>query len=149
MPNYATIPQAQVYFDGRLNTEGWDTSSSVDKLKALTMATRTIDSLNYIGIKHIDDETQENQFPRGDDTVVPQDIINACAEIALAYLNEFDIEEELSNLRVTSERYASIGVSYDPRIQSEYLLAGVPSKVAWDYLKPYLRDPRNIGLRKV
>lgn len=145
--SYATIAQAQAYFDGRLRTEAWDTATSQDKTKSLNMATLLIDTLNFSGQKH--EESQVNQFPRGSDTTVPQDIINACAEIALALLNNVDVDEEINNLRVISERYASIGVSYDPKFQSEHLLAGIPSKTAWDYLKPYLRDYRNIGLQKV
>jgi hypothetical protein len=147
MSNYATTSEAQAYFDTRLNTDSWDSASPSDKLKALTMSTRAIDLLNYIGEKHLD--TQENQFPRGDDVVVPDDVVFATCENALSLLEGVNIEEELNNLRVTSERYASIGVTYDSRLQNENLLAGIASKTAWDFLKPYLRDPRAIALRKI
>jgi len=147
MANYATVPVAQTYFDTRLNTDAWDTASNADRIKALTMSTLAIDKLNFSGA--LADDAQVNQFPRGTDTAVPQDIINACCENALALLEGVNVEEELQNLRVLSERYASIGVTYDPRATGENILSGIASKTAWDFLKPYLRDPRGVALRRI
>lgn len=147
MPNYATVAQAQTYFDTRLNTESWDNASYQDKVKALTMSTFAIDRLNFSGDLH--DDAQENQFPRGIDTTVPLDILYACCENALSLLDGTDVDEELENLRILSERYASIGVTYDQGSTSQNILAGIASKTAWDFLKPYLRDPRSVALRRI
>lgn len=150
MTPYASVSQAQDYFDDRLNTSAWDAhtlSGDDSQEKALKQATRIIDRLNYIGSKV--DEAQEHQFPRGDDTVVPDDIINACAEIALALLDGVDPEIEMENLNMTSEAYGQVKVSYDRTQPAEHILAGVPSATAWRFLKPYLRDHRNVVLSRV
>ena len=52
MAYYGTLAGANAYFDNRLHSEGWTDSAATDRPKALTEATRIIDSLNYRGVKH-------------------------------------------------------------------------------------------------
>jgi len=52
MAYYGTLSDANTYFSNRLHSEGWSDSAAADRPKALTEATRIIDSLNYKGVKH-------------------------------------------------------------------------------------------------
>lgn len=140
---YATIAEANTYFSGRLNTDAWDSANASNRTKALTMATRAIDMLNFQGERT--DDTLSSQFPRGGDTVVPQEIKDATCEIALALLNENNPEDLAVDSNVLSERYSTIGVTYGGQEQEAYV-NGIPSVTAWRLLKPFLRDPRALHI---
>jgi hypothetical protein len=147
MAAYATRTEAQAYFDERLNTDAWDDATEANQTKALAMSTKLIDRLNFVGEKT--DEDQDNQFPRDNDTEVPNDIKNACSEIALALLDGVDPELEFENLAMVSQGYANVRSTYDRSFAQEHIVAGIPSVIAWRYLKPYLRDARAIDLSRV
>ena len=147
MPSYATIDEAQAYFDRVLNTRPWDCASSTEKTKALAQATDIIDRLNFLGTKTND--AQENQFPRNDDTVVPDDVKNATAAIALALLDGVDPELEYENLHLKSQGYGSVRGSYDQRPPMPHIVAGIPSVTAWRFLQPYLRDPNTFDIYRI
>lgn len=147
MSAYLTIAEAQAYFDKRLSTDAWDDANAVDRQKALEQATRIIDRLNYIGDRHVD--TQDNEFPRGTDTVVPTDIKYATAEIALALLDGVDAEVEYENLNMTAYKYGPVQATFERTHVSEATLVGIPSMIAWRYLIPYLRDPNSVKLNRV
>jgi hypothetical protein len=147
MADYCTILEAQAYFDTRLHTDAWDEASDTDRGKAIAMATRIIDQLNYKGSKT--DSAQTNQFPRGGDIVVPDAVKNACAEISLALLDGVDPELEADNLHMQSQGYSQVKSTYDVDIIRAQTIAGVPSRTAWTYLMPYLRDPRDMQLTRV
>jgi hypothetical protein len=144
MSNYLDTTDAQTYFDGRLSTDAWDDASSADKTKALTMATRAIDALNFQGEKTV--STQEHQFPRGGDLTVPQEILDATCEVALSLLDGNTIDEAYQRSRISSERYATVGTTYNNDLPEIHVLNGIPSIVAWQLLKPFLRDPRAIAI---
>lgn len=147
MGQYATIVEAQAYMDTRLNAEPWDDADPADQDKALMMATTLIERLNFRGEKA--DSTQELQFPRGNDTVVPQDVKNACAEVALALLDGVDPEMEFDNLRMKAQAYGVVKSTYDTERAPEHYVAGIPSSIAWRFLKPYLRSPFSVRLDRV
>lgn len=145
---YLTIPEAQVYYDGRLNTGPWDivTHDSV-RDKALLQATRAIDRLNFRGIKT--DEAQELQFPRANDTIVPADIECACAEEALALLDGKDPEMEREALAITEQTFGKLKAKFDRDAGRPInILNGIMSATAWGYLLPYLRDPLTVRLSR-
>ena len=144
--SYATLVEAQVYFDGRLHTGPWDNSDDPTRTKGLCQATTIIDRLNFLGAKN--DDAQELQFPRDTDTVVPQDIKNATAELTLALLDGVSPDLEFENLFMVSQGYSSVRSSYDRSTKQPHVLAGVPSITAWTFLKPYLRDPNQIDLNR-
>lgn len=146
MSSYLTVAEAQAYFDERLNTDAWDSSIVSDKTKALAQATRIVDRLNFLGVKT--EDTQTNQFPRDDDTTVPTDIQYATAEIALALLDGVEPELEFENLQLRSQGYGSVRANYEEG-PLPHIVAGVPSAVAWMYLKPYLRDPRTLDIYRI
>lgn len=145
MSSYLTVAAAQTYFDERLGTEPWDNATVANQTKALAQATKIIDRLNFLGEKTV--STQDNQFPRNADTTVPQPVLDATAEIALALLDGVDPQLEYENLRFTSQAYANIKSAYSENLSVHYL-AGVPSFVAWTLLQPFLRDPFQLDLKR-
>ena len=150
---YIDIYEADDYFNERMNISAWedatddDGSEGTSRLRALKMATKIIDRLNFAGNKAVSD--QENQFPRGDDAEVPQDIMDACAEIALALLDGVDPELEFENLNMIAQQYSSAKSTYDRSNAAPHIVAGVPSIVAWYLLIPYLRDNKTVDLHRV
>lgn len=142
--SYLTVVEANSYFEGRLGTQCWDDSSPADQAASLTHATRIIDRLNFVGSKS--DSDQDNQFPRNGDTVVPDDVKYATAEIALALLDGVNPELEFENIHMTSQGYGGARSSFDRSVKPPHILAGVPSFTAWTYLRPYLRDHLNLDL---
>jgi hypothetical protein len=165
---YGTTAQANSYFSTRLHTSAWDDSSNTDRVKSLYMASRYIDRLNFKGSKaavyvvlladpeaadatiRTADATQELEFPRDTDTVVPTDIEIACYEISLALLDGVDPDTELENLGIAQHSYAGVKTGYNRDQQPiEHLIHGIPSALAWRYLKPFLLDGRGCRLSRV
>ena len=142
--SYATVAEAQTYFDRVLNKGPWDCASTAEKTIALAQATDIIDRLNFSGCKTV--ATQLNKFPRDPDTVVPDDIKNASAAIALALLDGVDPEMEYENLHLKSQGYGSVRATYDQISPQPHTVASIPSVTAWRYLSPYLRDPHAIDI---
>ena len=93
MASYMTVAEADIYFVTRLNVTVWTDSKSDQKTIALAEATTMINQLNYKGNKYL--STQTNEFPRGNDTTTPDQIKEACAEIALSLLDGIDPDMEL------------------------------------------------------
>jgi len=165
---YATIQQAESYFNDRLHETAWSQASATEKPKALLAATRIIDSLSFKGYKHTvweilqddpdstSDEiqaaeaSQELEFPRGADTIVPERILWACYEIAYALLDGVDPDIELENMSIRNHGIGSVRTSF-ARDQEplEHFMNGVPSATAWKYLRPFLRDDDHVRLMRV
>jgi len=144
MNAYLTVEDAQDYFDERLNTDAWDDASDADKLKALKMATRAIEALNFVGEKTVD--SQEFQFPRGGDTAIPSEILEACCELALRLLDGVDLDSEHDLSTTTDTSFSSVKNTYDRSIALEHVVAGIPSIQAWNRLVPYLRDAKELSV---
>lgn len=144
---YGTSILANEYFNNRLNTRVWDEAISSDKEAALIMAARAIDRLNFAGDKY--DADQNMQFPRGDDTEIPTDIVYAAYELALAFLDGVDQDQEVETLGILSETYSGVRTTYDVDHVNEHIRAGIPSIEAWEYLRPYLRDHLQVRLSRV
>ena len=170
--HYGTLQEANTYFDNRLHEQAWYDSPASDRPKALIKASQIIDNLNYKGEKaavveilydedwnevDVTDEelrdanlSQPLEFPRGEDTEVPDEIMIACWEVAYALLDGVDPDLDVENLGVSSQGYASIRTTY-ARSQAlvEHLMHGIPSATAWRYLMPFLRDADKIKLSRV
>ena len=144
---YGTISRASTYFENRLGTQAWDDATANDRQSSLIMATRAIDKLNFAGDKA--DTDQELQFPRNDDTEVPIEVEYACYEIALCLLDGYSQEQEVETLGVLSETYSGVRTTYDAYYVNEHKRAGIPSIEAWELLKPFLRDPRQLRMSRV
>lgn len=144
---YGNIQEAELFFSQRLNSNVWDSSTPVDKIKALRQATQIIDGLNFIGCKA--KLNQVLQFPRGTDTIIPLGIRLATYLIAFQLLDGYDFEKEANNLAVNMHKYQSVQTYYDRSYIPEHKRAGIPSAEAWRHIRPYVRDIRTITLERV
>jgi hypothetical protein len=165
---YGTLSEANEYFDNRLHESAWYGARPSDRPKALIAATRIINTLNFKGYKSpvydlleadseaTDEEireaeaTQPNEFPRGSDTEVPEDIRIACYEITHSLLDGKDPELELENLGISSQGYESVRTTFSrSQVPIEHIINGVPNASAWRLLRPFLRDEDAIKLARV
>lgn len=165
---YATIQEADDYFNCRLHEHAWSQANPFEREPALIEATRIIDSLSFKGVKnsvHVVLEANEDatldeirtaeaaqalEFPRGADTTVPERIKWACFEIVHALLDGIDPQLELENMSMNDHGIGSVRASFN-RNQTplEHFMNGVPSSTAWKYLKPFLRDDKQVRLTRV
>lgn len=145
---YLELAEAAEYFEGRMYSGSWTDASLSDRTTALIHASRILDTLAYRGTKV--SAEQEHQFPRIineiTQTEIPNDLKNACCEIALALLNGIDPEKEAESLSVTSSSFSSVRSTYDRGFAQMHVTAGIPSRVAWSYITPYLRDLRRVKI---
>lgn len=147
MTPYITVYDADTYFLTRFPSDEWDAASDDNKTKVLAHASRLIDTLNFIGDKH--DEDQDMEFPRGDDTEVPESVKVATCEIGIALLSGRDIEYEQENIvhnamSLDNNRLGSASEVVDlPKVH------GIPSRTAWDHLRPFLRDGQTFTISRV
>jgi len=165
---YGTVEEAIEYFAMRLHEFAWTAASTTDRQKALIAARRLIDQLNFKGYKstvytllqsnskatveeiQAAEAQQANEFPRGTDTIVPEDICRASYEIAHSLLDNKDPELELESLAVTSMGYGSVRTSYErSQVPIEHLVNLIPNALAWRLLKPFLRDDDAMRLSRV
>lgn len=165
---YGTVEEAAEYFSMRLHEFAWTEASTADRQKALVAARRLIDQLNFKGYRHTvytllqsnseatvaeiqaAEVEQDNEFPRGADTEVPEDIRRAAYEIAHSLLDNKDPELELETLAVTSMGYSGVRTSFErSQVPIEHLVNMIPNALAWRLLKPFLRDDDAIKLSRV
>lgn len=175
---YGSATDGDTFFSTRLRADCWTNASPTDKVKSLREASSLIDRLNFAGQKAdanqllqfpranvfatdpsesiIDYDIYGNlinpsqQIPDSYDTQIPQDIITATYLIALQLLNGYDPDAQGRQQTVVEHRYGGIaGTRYDKSVIPEWQLAGIPSKTAWDYLRPYMLDPNSIVLTRV
>lgn len=156
MAPYITAVRADELAGDKLETGPWDDNKleegssfgeeGTKTYKSLAQATQIIDRLNYRGRKT--DSTQENEFPRGGDTNIPEDIERACFEIALALLDGVDPDIEFENLYMNSQGFANVRSTYERNSVNPYYSVGVPSFMAWKYLQPYLVDCQRVKLER-
>lgn len=171
--SYISVEDAEEYFEGRLVTTAWDDATDALKSKALIEATKRIDRLNYAGLRTSDynrrkaesangtclvdniiqptdigTDPQAHEFPRDGRTDIPVEVLSACCEIAYALLDGVDAEMELINLGTSSQGFAAIRETYDPMTVNLAFRHGIPSVTAWNYLRPFLKDPSEIRIRR-
>lgn len=135
---YVTLQEFQNYVDVyTLDTDDYDVSPPEKRNKALLIATRTIDRLNFLG--NVAVLGQELQFPRGTDVTVPTAIKNATCELALTFLAGTDINRGVNRQNVSHEAFLGVKVARDTNAVQEHLMNGIPNFEAWLLLRPYLR----------
>ncbi len=144
---YGTIEKADNYFDCMLEGQRWVASTHERKHQALVSATKRIDRLNFFGVLH--DPMQPKQFPRGTDTLVPVEVEWACYELAQALLKGVDPDTETDLITTTFQGYGGLRTEYDRSSLQPWVVAGIPCKIAWDLLWPFLDERRAILLTKV
>lgn len=95
------------------------------------------------------DATQALEFPRGQDTEVPDEIEWACYETALALIEGFDPEDAIDRLNIIRQSYSVVRTTYaGDNAAMEYLGYGVPTARVWRWLKPYLVNGRVINISR-
>lgn len=144
--SYIGLDEADEYFARRLNSTNWWNAALEDRTRALIKSSQLIDALAFSGDKT--DPGQLQEFPRYGQADVPEDIKVAQAEIAIA-LFIMDMEQSLSNLQVQSAKYSSITTRYFRDVPDDAIRAGIPSRMAWLLLRPYLAEYRSMALFKV
>ena len=161
MSSYLTVGEAQTYFQTILDSGAWDRATFDQQNKALAEATRIIDALPLKGTKAedyypdeplVEDQGQVLRFPRIIDDVeqteVPNDVLEACCDIALELLKGVDLAQEYTIMNRSSKAYANIKETRDTTLLEQHLLAGVPSLKAWRKLLKYVRLNESVILRR-
>lgn len=122
--SYATVSEANAYFDDRLDVAAWLESNDTQKAQALVTATAMLDDLNWIGSAV--SELQALAFPRrgmyfdprlGTDVVlnetsVPARIVRGCFELAYHLLNNdglLDNTGTVKDLRIGTISLSVVG----------------------------------------
>jgi len=158
---YGNVNGGDVFFSNSLKGKKWKASSVDNKSKALVDATRIIDRLNFSGEKA--SSLQVLQFPRKNtytdpitsevttttDVNVPDDIKFATYIIADRLLDGWDPDIEADNLSHQSHKYSSVTTNYNREYIPEHMRAGIPSASAWNYIRPYVRDPQEISFTRL
>lgn len=153
--SYISIANAQVYFDGILNTDPWDDADETDQGKALVEASTAIDRMQYVGLKA--NAQQEHEFPRSivlpevdecvyDTDNIPLDVKYAVCEQALALLDGWNTNQEIDNLRMIADGYADVKSQYVNTVPMHTKM-GICAK-AWQLIVPFIRDPRALALMR-
>lgn len=172
MAQYSTRAEADTYFNERLHSNLWAASTVSDRNVALIQASRIIDDLDFKGLKNaaylvwlplkdqvltdanklainVAGATQALEFPRGVDTVIPDDIKEACNEIAFALLDGREPDADLEGLQQVSQGFSSVRTTYTRAYLPEHLVNGVPSATAWRSLKRYVKDKAGVRISRV
>ena len=152
MPAYGTYVEGNTYFANRLHVLAWDEAASSQKTIALAESSSRIDRLRFAGVAVEDDQGLE--FPRyyGDEAdgteVIPDEIQNACFELAYVLLDGVDPDLEFENLGIASQSYSGVALSRNTN-RMDHIAAGIPSASAWRFLMPFLADSKGIQLNRV
>lgn len=153
--SFISLADADTYFSTRPNSSCWINGDFTEKQNSLYAATRAMNRLRFIGVKtnfyNYDVKglplvDQPLAFPRNGFTEIPQEILEACCECAIAFLDGIDIDSEIRAMVVESQAFASVRQTKRQNFIQPYLLAGIPSATAWMMLTPFLSDPRAIRL---
>lgn len=147
---YADVTFGDAYFATQRAARAapWLNATTRDKAASTDEATRLIDMLNFAGHKFDESTTagepsQVNQFPRGTDSAVPNDVRVACCELALKLLDDVDVDFEVENLSRASQGIGDARTTRDTSAPQDHVRAGIPSIRAWQLLYPFLVDPRH------
>lgn len=144
---YCTKEEANTYHGLTLRGKEWSETSDGDKDLALYQATLSINGLRYAGYKTV--ATQGNQFPRNGSSQIPDDIKEACMEIALCLIQGVHPDLEVIQAGFEVSTVVSARVAKNPDRTPVWILSGIPSLSAWQKLIPYLDDGLGVSLARV
>jgi hypothetical protein len=138
--SYVDLETADGYFDVRLHSGLWNDADEADQKQALVTATRAIDRLLLVGRKA--DGEQPLAFPRNGDSDVPQAVIDATCEEALARLDpDYAFRVQLRTYGITSTSAGNVREGFANRAAP----SGSPIKpnTLWsiearELLRPYI-----------
>jgi len=152
---YTDVATADLYHATRLNVAKWSGASTADKESALKMATRQLERYDWVGEKTDDLAANSLRWPRSyvynadgqleDDTVVPQAIQDATAELALDLLKAA-ADESAGEAFATSEvQVGPIKLKLDTDKPTESASEGLSSEVD-TLIAPYVEEYATLGL---
>lgn len=150
---YGSTVTGDVYFATKLYTEVWDSATENQRNRALIEASRRIDRLRFRG--HKTNESQTLEWPRVDpkeifkDNEIPEAILIATYECAYALLDGVNPDKEYENLASSAEGYSSVRSTYNRTTVPEHYANGIPSFLAWQFLRPLLCSDKEIRLSRV
>jgi len=117
---YVSVANADTYFSLALHAATWTAAVTATKESALVTAARMLDRQNWQGAKTV--EAQAMMWPRTGlvdkygiavpSATVPQAVIDAQCELALALMNDSSIQESINTApKVTSVAAGSVSVT--------------------------------------
>jgi hypothetical protein len=136
--SYVSETDASAYFGERLYSDDWTSADTTTREKALVMARRAIDQQQFAGGRTVSD--QMLAWPRSgisgvDSSTVPQDVVNAQCEMALALIrDDLTLNDASRGMRSLREQVGGLVTEtvYDGRAP----LRALPDAVA-AFLRPY------------
>jgi len=139
---YATIEDADAYLGAAYHADSWRALTDDDvKGMLLVTATRTLGRQTWLGSKTV--STQPLAWPRSEtgvtgvtDTVVPEDIINASIELALAILDGSTVQDDQNTAqKIQTLKAGSVGLTYFREAEGKPLRFPL---IVWELVKKYL-----------
>jgi hypothetical protein len=136
--SYIDREDADGYFAYRLYSDDWAGAINAHREMALLMARRMLDQQSFLG--HLSDDDQLMAWPRSDilgvdSGSVPQAIIDAQCELALAFLKE-DLTADDGTRGVRRMQAGSVSIEYDVDARVKRLPDAVTALI-----KPFLAEP--------
>lgn len=116
---YADEADADNYLDAAFHADAWRSETNDDvKRRALVTATRLLDRQSWLGEKTVDDQPLE--WPRAETGVdgvgasdVPQAIVDATIELALALVDGSDVQDvQNTSQKLQSIKAGSVSLTY-------------------------------------
>lgn len=115
---YADEDDADEYLLASFHASNWTSATELQKQMALVTATRLLDRQDWLGDKTSSSQTLE--WPRTNtgvtgvtNTVIPEDIVNACIELALSLVDGSEVQSEQNIAqKIQSLRAGSVGITY-------------------------------------
>jgi hypothetical protein len=148
MSAYITLEDAELFVAANIiSSAAWDAATDPLKTKALLVATKKIDMLNFVGEPTV--AGQSLQFPRGGDATVPQQIKDATVYLALRLLDDVDPEREFENQFMSAFQYENIKSTYDRSRVAVNVTHGIPSWEAWIRIQPFLYDASAVKMTRL
>ena len=139
--SYATVAEANTYFETRLDVVAWSSASDAQKAQALVTATSILDELSWSG--YAVSESQSLAFPRAGEYFdprygfnktmdpVPERVVKATFELAYHLLNNDGLLDSTGSV----ERISVAGITLDNIIPT----STIPSTVD-RLVKPLLQN---------
>lgn len=148
VPVFGSEAGADRYFSERLDSQLWELANTDTRRKVLIQATRAINVLRFAGEKNV--STQPLEWPRNGEATIPETIMQATYEEALALLKGIDPDTEADNLNVTSRAFGKVRTDYEVRYapRQQHIVAGIASAKAWQLLKQHLDPSTSLQLRR-
>lgn len=115
---YADVVEADEYAAAAIHATAWRAADETTKEMALVTSTRLLDRQAWVGEKT--DADQELEWPRSntgvegiEDDVVPQQVVDASIEIAIALVDGSQMQTQQSTANnIQSLRAGSVGITY-------------------------------------